>query len=168
MTVRNWAWNGKFRWFVLVITLVFVGILVLVNTDETTSRAERISANLLLGVVLVMLVVLHNWITISPGTVRIGYVPFYRRTLPLSKIRSVSIVEIKPVQQYGGWGIKGLAKSRNGLLLGGYPPRGLRFETVDDRRYVVTFPDLDPIVAALANQGCTLSADNEAPISGKV
>lgn len=168
MTFRNWAWNGKFRWFLLAIVLVFVGILVAINTDETTSGSERIISNLILGATLVLLVVMHNWITISPGQVRIGFFPFYRRSLPFSEVRAVSIVDIKPVQQYGGWGIKGLAKSRHGLLLGGHPPRGLRFETADDRRYVVTFTDLDPIVTALANQGCTLSADNEAPISRKV
>lgn len=168
MTSRNWAWSGKFRWFLLAIVLIFGGILIAITTDESTSRSERIVGSLILAATLVLLVGLHNWITISPGQVRIGFFPFYRRTLPLSEIRSVAIVDIRPVQQFGGWGIKGLAKSQNGLLLGGAPPRGLRFETTDDRRYVVTFSDLDPIVTALANQGCTLSADTEDPISRKV
>lgn len=168
MTWRNWAWSGKFIWFLVGIAVLFGVIGVAVFLDETTSTSDRLVVAPILGLVMVLLLVMHNWITVESGSVKIGYFPFYRRTLAYSEISELSIVDIQPVRQFGGWGVKGLAKSRNGLLLGGYPARGLRFETRDDRRYVVTFQDLEPIVQALAQHGRPLSATSEHDPSGEM
>lgn len=168
MTWRNSAWHGGFKWFALAIIVMFGAILVGAFIDDSQSTTDRIVVSVLLGVTLPLILVMHNWITIRPGEVRIGYFPFYRRTLPMSSIRDVSVVDIKPVGQFGGWGLKGMAKSKHGLLLGGHPRRGLRFETFDEHRYVVTFPNLEPIVQALGEHGCTLSAGHGDETSGRV
>ena len=99
---------------------------------------------------------------------KLGFFPLFRKTLQYSEIANLSIVEVKPFRQFGGWGVRGFPKYKYGMMLGGYPPRGLRFQTHDDRRYVITFEDLDPILQALAQHGCTLSAGNEHAFSGKV
>lgn len=168
MTWRNSAWHGGFKWIALAIIVMFIAILVGAFLDESQSTTDRIVVGVSLVATMLLLLVMHNWITIRPGEVRIGYFPFYRRTLPMSEIQDVSIVDIRPVGQFGGWGVKGMARSKHGLLLGGHPSRGLRFETFDDHRYVVTFPDLEPIVQALADQSCTLSAGHGDETSGRV
>jgi len=168
MTWRNWAWNGKLLAMLAGIVILFIIIGVLVFMDETTSTAERLVAVPVLVAVLALMLVMHNWITVSSGHLKIGYFPFYRRTIAYSDIADLSVVSIQPFREFGGWGVKGLTRSRNGLLLGGNPARGIRIETRDDRRYVVTFQNLEPILQALAQQGCTLSAGNEHVSPGKV
>ena len=168
MTWRNWAWNGKFIWFFVGIVLLFAVIGAAVFLDETTSTTDRLIVVPILLVVTALLLIMHNWITVEPGSVKIGYFPFYRKTMQYSEISDLSMVDIQPVREFGGWGVKGLARSRNGLLLGGYPARGLRIETRDDRRYVVTFPNPEPILQALAQHGLTLSAVPEHETSEEV
>ena len=159
MTWRNTIWQGGYRWLLVAVVALLLGITIALYTVADEPLHERIIANMVIGVVLVLVIVMHNWITVKPGEVQVGFFPFYRKTLPMRDIRGVRKVDIRPYRNYGGLGLKGLSSTRHGLLLGGYPATGLMFETVDNRRYVVTFRDLDPIVRALAGYGCTLSAD---------
>lgn len=168
MTWRNWAWHGGFKWVLIAMSLVFIAVLIPINLTDDAGTWERWITNTIVLASLVLLLILHNWITIRPGEVRFGYTPFYRRTLPLREIREVRTVTINPMREFGGWGLKGHPQSKNGMLLGGHPNRGLRSETFDNRRYVLTFPDLDPIINELARYGCTLSAGNGEDSSGKV
>jgi len=159
MTWRNTIWQGGYRWLLLGLTVLLVGIMIAIHTVADEPLWERIIATVVIGIVLVLMMVMNNWITVKPGEVEIGFFPFYRKTMPMRDIRRVSEVDIRPYRHYGGLGLKGFSGTRHGLLLGGYPTTGLMFETAEDRRYVVTFRDLDPIIRALASHGCTLSAD---------
>lgn len=159
MTWRNTIWQGGYRWLLLVVSALIVGILIAIHTVANEPLWERTIATAVILFVLVLLIVMHNWITVKPGEVRVGFWPFYRKTLPMRDIRRVSKVDIQLYRNYGGLGLKGLSSTRHGLLLGGYPTTGVMIETTEDRRYVVTFRDLDPIIRALTRYGCTLSAD---------
>ncbi len=159
MTWRNTIWQGGYRWLLLGLSVLLAGILVAIHTVADEPFWERMVATVLILLVLVLLMVMHNWITVKPGEVQVGFWPFYRKTMPMRDIRRIAKVDIQPYRHYGGLGLKGFSSTRHGLLLGGYPTTGLMFETTDDRRYVVTFRDLDPIIRALASHGCTLSAD---------
>lgn len=165
MTWRNSSWSGPFRWMLVVILLLFAGIMVMMWVDDSIIGTSLVFGYASILVVAVLIVSLHNWLTVGDNGVRIGYFPFYRRTIPYNEIREIRIVEIKPVGQFGGWGLKGLPRSRYGMLLGGYPPKAVRIETTEDKRYASTFAedDLSRIVSALQARGCKLSAENDAP-----
>lgn len=160
MTWRNWGWQGGFKWFQIAITVFVVGMLLVLFQDDETSGVIRVIVTIVLAATLVLVYVAHAWITITSGEVQLGYFPLYRRTIPISDIQELTLVTVRPVRDFGGFGVRGLAKSRRGLLLGGHPDRGLKFETVDDRRYIVTLHDLQPVIQELARQGCTLSAES--------
>lgn len=160
MTWRNWGWHGWYLWFQVALTATIVALLAVLYFDNETPDAVKVFIAVALFVVLVLIYTAHPWITITPGSIRIGYFPLYRRTLPMREVQDIRVVNIRPMRKYGGFGVRGLAKSDRGLLLGGYPPRGLRFETFDGRRYIVTLRDLDPVVRELSRHGCTLSAGN--------
>lgn len=159
MTWQTWVWNGRFFAWYLIMALPMLALLVFTNRSVQESDSERLVANIVLIGAFGLITSLQNWITIRPGKVRLGFFPIYWRTLLIREIRYVMPVEFNPVRDFAGWGIKGLAKSRNGILLGGNPPHGIMIETLDRRRYVLSFVDAEPILQAMADQGCTLLAE---------
>lgn len=160
MTWRQTAWAGKQKWLFVGMSVLFLGILILTWVDDSSSDADRIVGGLLIIVTWLFLMVMHNWLRIEAGRIRMGFFPLYWVTLPLPDVRDISVVTIHPFREFGGTGLKGSARSQRGILLGGVPNTGLRFETFDDRRYTVTFSDLQPIIAELEARGFTLSAES--------
>lgn len=168
MTWRNWMWRGAFLAWFLVLTAPMLVLLIPINLMEDQSFNDRLIGNLVLVASFLFLAPSHNWISIQPGKVRLGFFPIYWKTLNISEIRYVMPVEFSPMRDFAGWGLKGLAKSRNGILLGGNPDRGIMIETLDRRRYVLSFADSGPILRELEAQGCTLAAGVEDVLSGEV
>ncbi len=157
MTWRNWMWRGSFfAWFLVMVAPLLV-LLIPINFVDDQSSTDRLIGNAVMIGAFLILVPLYNWISIKPGKVRLGFFPLYWRTLDISEIRYAIEVEFNPMQDFAGWGIKGLAKSRNGILLGGNPPHGIMLETHDHRRYVLSFPNTGPILNALQIHGVTVT-----------
>lgn len=165
MTWRNWGWRGGYRWFLVAFTVFVIAMLAVLYLDDETPGSVQLIVAVALLASLVLMYVAHPWITVRPGEVRLGYFPFYRRTLPMREIQELTEVTVDPVRQFSGYGVRGLAKTSQGLLLGGYPSEGLKFETVDDRRYIITLKDHQPVVQELARYGVTLSAVNGEDVS---
>ena len=159
MTWRNWVWNGRFFAWYFVMAAPMFGLLIYLNRADQQNDSDRTIGTIVLLAAFGLITSFQNWITIRPGKVRLGFFPIYWRTLAMSEIRYVIPVEFNPMRDFSGYGIKGLAKSRNGILLGGNPPRGIMIETLDRRRYVLSFADAEPILQAFARQGVTLSAE---------
>lgn len=168
MTWRTWIWRGPWVVWLGVLTVPMLAFLIPINVLEPESDNERLMGNITLLGAFLLIVVMHNWITVLPDKVRFGFFPLYWRTLAISEIRYVIAVEFEPMRDFAGWGIKGLAKSRNGLLLGGNPKQGIMIETLDRRRYVLSFADSAPVLQALEKQGCTLAAGIDDVLSAEV
>lgn len=168
MTWRTWVWGGPFLAWLLVLGLPLLAILIPINLDDDASSNERIVGNILLIASFLLILVMHNWITVASGKVRFGFFPLYWKSLQVNEIRYVIRVDFNPMRDFAGWGVKGMAKSRNGILLGGNPSRGVMIETHDRRRYVLSFKDPDAVLQALQREGCTLAAGIEDVISEKV
>lgn len=168
MTWRNWAWGGKRGLVLALFGLFFISIGVVVFIQDSTTNLQLGICIAILLIVFVGIAIMHNWIEVGDDAVKIGFFPMFRKTLQYSDIADLSIVDVKPFRQYGGWGVRGFPEYKYGMMFGGFPSSGLRFELHDERRYVITFENLDPILRALAQHGCTLSAGNEHAFSGKV
>jgi len=81
------------------------------------------------------------FIEISPEQVTVGLAPFWRTRLPRREVADVTIVRIDTYGDYGGWGIKGSARSSKGRLYSVGGETALRVLMRDQRTFVVAFKD---------------------------
>jgi len=81
------------------------------------------------------------FIEFSPERVTVGLAPFWRTRVPRREIADVTIVWIDTYGDYGGWGIKGSARSSKGRLYSVGGETALRLLMRDQRTFVVAFKD---------------------------
>jgi hypothetical protein len=95
------------------------------------------------GLVWAMVVAARTaaFIEFSPEQVTVGLAPFWRTRLPRREIADVAIVHIDTYCDYGGWGIKGSARSSKGRLYSVGGETALRLMMRDQRTFVVAFKD---------------------------
>jgi hypothetical protein len=74
-------------------------------------------------------------VEITPGTMRIRYVPLLRRSIPLSEIVKTEAREYNPILEYGGWGIRGWRRGRTIYSVSG--SQCVEFELRDGRTFAV-------------------------------
>jgi hypothetical protein len=106
--------------------------------------AHRWSAEFTIGLLATVLVpyllviaMLHMTTEVTATEVRVwfGWVPIYRRALPLTGIRSNHVVQYRPILDYGGWGIRA---GRNGeRVLNARGNRGVRLELADGSKLLI-------------------------------
>ncbi len=89
---------------------------------------------LIVGIGLVMFLVLfllHMTTEVTPTDARVwfGWVPVYRRVIPLGDVRRVEIVTFRPIADYGIWGIRSGRDGERALIARGN--RGVRLELAD-------------------------------------
>lgn len=74
---------------------------------------------------------------VTPTEVRVwfGWLPVYRRAVPVSAIRSQELVQYRPIRDHGGWGLRW---SRDGeRILTARGDRGVRLELLDGTRLLI-------------------------------
>jgi hypothetical protein len=120
----------------LVPTLALV--IVFMSTDDETGPVAMTVTILILAALLIIEQLMHAWITVRSDSVRMGFWPLFRRTIPFREIESVDAVKIDPMRDYGGWGIKGTSRSERGMLFSAGGHYGVMVMTRDGRRYVAT------------------------------
>jgi hypothetical protein len=95
-----------------------------------------IAAGLGLPVILVI-GVLRMTTVVALGEIRIwfGWVPTFRRALPIASVRRVEIVQYRPIRDYGGWGIR---QGRDGeRVYNARGNRGVRLTLDDGTRVLI-------------------------------
>jgi hypothetical protein len=95
---------------------------------------------LALGLGLLMVVVvflLHMTTEVTPTYVKVwfGWIPTYRRMLPIDTVRSVEVVTYRPIADYGFWGIRSGRDGERALTARGN--RGVRLELTDGSRLLI-------------------------------
>ena len=90
------------------------------------------------GLPLLLVVgVLRMTTEVTPTDVRVwfGWVPTYRRVVPIAAIRRVEVVSYRPIPDYGGWGIR---PGRDGeRVLNARGNRGVRLDLTDGSRLLI-------------------------------
>ena len=85
-----------------------------------------------LGLVMVLVIFLLYMTTeVTPTDVRVwfGWVPTYRRIVPIIDVRGVEVVTFRPIADYGFWGIRAGRDGTRALIARGN--RGVRLELAD-------------------------------------
>jgi len=105
---------------------------------------------LVLAVALLLVVAFGSGVRIKADedAVVIGLFPFFRKRLARDSIARIYAEEVRPFEDFGGWGVKGSAR-KNGLLLSAGETEVVGIELVDGRRYLVGAGDETPRVISL-------------------
>jgi hypothetical protein len=95
---------------------------------------------------LLAVIVSHAGVAITrvDKRIRIGFIPFWFVTLSFAGIDHVSAEEVRPFEDFGGWGIKGRSRKK-GLLFSSGGSSAVAFSMLDGRRY---FASVTPGTAA--------------------
>jgi hypothetical protein len=78
-------------------------------------------------------------------------VPFWAVRIPWHRVADVSSTEVRPVEDFGGWGIKGSSR-RRGLLFAASSTAAVRIGTHDGRQFLATCNAPDQIAALLTER----------------
>ncbi len=95
---------------------------------------------LTLGMGLLMVVIiflLHMTTEVTPSDLRVwfGWIPTYRRFVPIESVRSVDVVSYRPIADYGFWGIRSGRDGERALIARGN--RGVRIELKDGSKLLI-------------------------------
>jgi hypothetical protein len=98
------------------------------------ARSLELVLGLMVGIALVMFVVLFLLFMtteVTPTDVRVwfGWVPVYRRIVPIGAVRRIEIVTFRPIVEYGFWGIRSGRDGSRALIARGN--RGVRLDLTD-------------------------------------
>ncbi len=107
---------------------------------------------LALGLVFVMVVILfllHMTTEVTATGVRVwfGWIPTYRRFVPIDTVRSVEVVTYRPIADYGFWGIRSGRDGERALIARGN--RGVRLELTDGSKLLIGSQKPELLAAAI-------------------
>lgn len=77
-----------------------------------------------------------------------GFFGWPRKRIPLERITSVSVVDVNPSGDFGGWGWRWTADGRTGVIL--FTGPGIEVTQSNGKRFVVTVPDASTGAGVLA------------------
>jgi hypothetical protein len=107
---------------------------------------------LLAGVLLPIMIVaglLRMTTEVGPTDLRVwfGWIPTYRRVVPIVTIQRLEVVTYRPLADYGGWGIR---QGRDGTrVLNARGNRGVRIELADGTKLLVGSQHPEELARAL-------------------
>jgi hypothetical protein len=100
-------------------------------------------------VLVVIILLLHMTTEATPSDLRVwfGWLPTYRRAVPIESIRSVEVVTYRPIAEYGFWGIRSGRDGERALIARGN--RGVRIELTDGSKLLIGSQKPELLAAAL-------------------
>jgi hypothetical protein len=107
---------------------------------------------LVIGIGLVMFLVvflLYMTTEVTPTDLRVwfGWVPAYRRIVPIGELHRVEVVTFRPIADYGFWGICSGRNGERALIARG--TRGVRLELADGSVLVIGSQRPEELATAL-------------------
>jgi len=100
------------------------------------------------GVLLLTLVVPAVGIIATRNAVWFVAVPFWAVHIRIDEIASVTSVDVHPLEDFGGWGIKGSSR-RKGLLLAADGQRAVRITRKNGQVFLATSGDAEFVATAV-------------------
>jgi len=100
------------------------------------------------GVLLLTLVVPAVGILATRNSVWFLAVPFWVVRIRIVEIASVTIVDVRPLEDFGGWGIKGSSR-RDGLLLAADGQRAVRITRENGQVFLATSENAERAVTTI-------------------
>ena len=101
------------------------------------------------GVLLLTLVVPAVGILATRNSVWLLAVPFWVVRIRIVEIASVTIVDVRPLEDFGGWGVKGSSR-RKGLLLAADGQRAVRITRENGQVFLATSENAERAASTIA------------------
>ena len=149
----------RFGWWMYALVALIMGLawwIFLGSGHAAGPRAPRHAGDLSFGIGVVMALpilfvigVLRMTTVVTPTEVRVwfGWIPTYRRVIPIGTVTRVEVVHYRPFADYGGWGIR---QGRDGeKVLSARGDRGVRLRLIDGSRLVIGSQRPEELVLAL-------------------
>ncbi|MDX2039108.1 MAG: hypothetical protein SFX72_20855 [Isosphaeraceae bacterium] len=152
----------RFGWwlYALVAILLGLGWAFLALRHEAMPAADapldggrfQFSLGVTLGIAIpgvLILGVLKLTTEVRPDGVHVwfGWIPTYRKVIPIGEIQSVEVVRFRPIRDHGGWGFR---TSRAGdRVLSARGDQGVMLRLADGSRVIVGSQRPDPLAAAI-------------------
>lgn len=89
------------------------------------------------------------FVRLHAGHVIVGCMPVYWVRMPVEAVHDVQVVEVRPWEDYGGWGVKGSAHTPTGLLFSAGGSEAVSLATTDGRHYLVSAKDCKAVAGQL-------------------
>jgi hypothetical protein len=100
------------------------------------------------GLTMLLLVAPAVGVLAFRSTVWLIVVPFWAVRIEFADIASVDHVDVRPLEDFGGWGIKGTSR-RQGLLFAAAGRRAVRIVRANGQVFLATSDDAESAVGAL-------------------
>lgn len=113
----------------------------------------------LLLVTAVALVRTSAFLTCTTGLVTVGFAPLWRTRIAVADITEVSVVAVNAFAEYGGWGVKGAARSPGGRLYSAGGSHAVSVRLRNGKRFLVAFHDVCLAEDARSVIDLTMTAD---------
>jgi hypothetical protein len=149
----------RFGWWSYALVALIMGLvwwLFLDHGPAVVPAARRHAGDLSIGLgvamalpILFVVGVLRMTTVVTPTEVRVwfGWIPTYRRAIPIGTIARVEVVHYRPFADYGGWGIR---HGRDGeKVLSARGDRGVRLRMTDGSRLLIGSQRPEELVLAL-------------------
>lgn len=88
-------------------------------------------------------------VEVMDDSVSIRYVPLTKRTIPLADIEQVEALTYKPLQEFGGWGVRGRSNRRAYNVSGN---RGVELTLRDGRTIMIGSQKAEELALAIVSQ----------------
>lgn len=88
-------------------------------------------------------------VEVMDDSVSIRYVPLTKRTIPLADIEQVEALTYKPLQEFGGWGVRGRSNRRAYNVSGN---RGVELTLRDGRMIMIGSQKAEELALAIVSQ----------------
>ncbi len=141
---QNFDWR-VYAFIAFAEVLVWLGLIWFHDNPPPAPGPEnlgtaKLAMGFLVGLVLpVVLVVgvLRMTTEVGPSDLRVwfGWIPTYRRIIPIASIQRIEVVTYRPLADYGGWGIR---LGRDGVrVLNARGNQGVRIDLADGSRHLI-------------------------------
>jgi hypothetical protein len=132
----------------IAVAALFTGLGIL----HGRSWSIELLLGLVVGLSLVMVIVfflLQMTTEVIPSDVGVwfGWVPTYRRIVPIGSIRKIEVVTFRPIADYGFWGIRSGRDGERVLIARGN--RGVRLELADGSKLLIGSQRPEALATAL-------------------
>lgn len=144
-TYRERQWMPV--WAILLIgALALLGVGALIFTNAEGRAAAGVMAGVM-SAILVLFGPMTTEVRDDHLLVQFGLIPVYRKRLDYAGMVRLDPCRYSPLREFGGWGIRGLGRSR---ALSARGDLGVRISMADGREWLIGSADPNALAAAIA------------------
>jgi hypothetical protein len=103
------------------------------------------------GLIALMLAAPAVVITTNSTAVWLVAVPFWAVRINVDDVASITSVDVRPLEDFGGWGIKGSSRKK-GLLLAANGQQAVRITRGNGQVFLATSDDPEQVIAAIVHR----------------